>query len=653
MTIKDIGSKDIKLWKDSSKEAKFIDSIYENLKQYYIKQQRDWYTNERFVRWDHWFVYNKTLNTIQQLPIRNGEIRRTVNKIRTQVRGVKNFIKRNQPRWQVVPASSSDKAIEESVAYNKILQNVYDVNNFKSKLTDIVVNSLKFSVWILEASIIPHKDGQILDFWVNDTFDIFFDPEATSIHDSRFILKIVKKSIESIKNNSEYQVKLDITADNKEWASDYKDLLEKEKFNSEWMQKSLWDFDSVLLKELWVKTKWDNWEDKIRIITSVWNQVIRVKDTDYKRFPFFIYNPEREPNSIYSDPWIKDLISLNKSLDKSASVIETYNNRMLGGKWLARKWVEVSTISEKGAEIITYKGNVAPVQMSLQPLPSTPFVYMQSLERWIEEFGGIREASLGRAPGSLQSGKWVEALQASDAATVAEPIENLELFLAEVWEFILETIEHSQVISSSISDWKETIKYIWWESGEELSDTLMVRKRRVKVAIVPELAYSEEAKKETIFRLAEWGMIDQETLLEYLNVSNIWDIIDRVKQRKSEQFKEEMMKQKASHAKDSGWPEDSATLADQENMWLLAWQDVPLTPEALWTPEHLELHMIFLDENKWQMDEAAMQRFDEHIANEEQYSGMQSEQSSEVQWDQVQQVAPMESEVNNINNQMQ
>jgi hypothetical protein len=34
------------------------------------------------------------------------------------------------------------------------------------------------------------------------------------------------------------------------------------------------------------------------------------------------------------------------------------------------------------------------MQQNLAPLPSTPFDYMQSLERWIEEFGGIREASL-------------------------------------------------------------------------------------------------------------------------------------------------------------------------------------------------------------------------------------------------------------------
>jgi len=114
-------------------------------------------------------------------------------------------------------------------------------------------------------------------------------------------------------------------------------MLEKEKFNTQSSAKSLDDFESILLKELWIKTKREDGSTLIRIITSAGNQIIRVKDTNYKRFPLFLYNPEREPNSIYSDPWIKDLISLNKSLDKSASNVETYNARMLGGKWLTKK----------------------------------------------------------------------------------------------------------------------------------------------------------------------------------------------------------------------------------------------------------------------------------------------------------------------------
>ncbi len=615
MTFKELWEKDIKLWGGSKAEAVFIDSVYENLKQHYIKQQKDWYINERFVRGDHWIVFNKTLNQIQQLPISEGEVRRTVNKIRTQVRGVKNFIKRNQPRWQTAPSDASDESLEEALKYNKVLQHIYETQAFVSLLTDVIVNALKFSVGILEASLVPHNNGSILNFWVNDTFDIFFDPEATSIKDSRFILKVVKKSLTSIKNNKDYKMEWSLVADNKDGASDYKDILEKEKYNKQGQWKALEDFSTILLKELWLKTK----DGKIKVITSAGGQVIREKTTSYKRFPFFIYNPEREPNSIYSDPWIKDLISLNKSLDKTVSGIESYIQRMLWGKWLVKRWVEVSTITDKGAEIITYKGNVAPKQQDLQPLPSTPAAFANSLERWIEEFGGMREASLGRAPGSLQSGKGIEALQSSDAATVAEPIENLELFLSEIGEFILDIISENQVVSNDFTMDRETVKYIGSEAPTKPSDTLVISPRKVKVVIVPELAYSEDAKKEMIFKLAESEMIDQETLLEYLNVSNIGDIIERVKKKKEEAYKEEMMKQKASHDTGGDGPEDSAELADQENMAMASGQEVPATPRALWTPEHTELHIAFIQENAdaYQQNEEI---YNNHILQEEQYA---------------------------------
>ena len=615
MTFKELWEKDIKLWAGSKAEAVFIDSVYENLKQHYIKQQKDWYINERFVRGDHWVVFNKTLNQIQQLPISEGEVRRTVNKIRTQVRGIKNFIKRNQPRWQTAPNDASDESLEEALKYNKVLQHIYETESFVSLLTDIIVNALKFSVGILEASLVPHENWSILNFWVNDTFDIFFDPEATSMKDSRFVLKVVKKSLTSIKNNKEYKVEWSLVADNKDGASDYKDILEKEKYNKQWQWKALEDFNTILLKELWLKTK----DGKIKVITSAGGQVIREKTTNYKRLPFFLYNPEREPNSIYSDPWIKDLISLNKSLDKTVSGIESYIQRMLWGKWLVKRWVEVSTITDKGAEIITYKGNVAPKQQDLQPLPSTPAAFASSLERWIEEFGGMREASLGRAPGSLQSGKGIEALQSSDAATVAEPIENLELFLSEVGEFILDMISENQVVSNDFTMDRETVKYIGSKAKSKPSNTLVISPRKVKVVIVPELAYSEDAKKEMIFKLAESEMIDQETLLEYLNVSNIGDIIERVKKKKEEAYKEEMMKQKASHDTGGDGPEDSAELADQENMAMAAGQEIPATPRALWTPEHTELHIAFVQENAdaYQQNEEI---YNNHILQEEQYA---------------------------------
>lgn len=614
MTLSDL-QRDIKTGKRGSSQATFIDSLYESLKKHYIKQQRDWYINERFIRGEHWIVFNKTTNSVQTIPISSGEVRRTINKIRTQLRGIKNFIKRNQPRWQTEPEGSTDEALQEAIDYNKILQNVYETRKIPTLLTDVIINSLKTSVGILEGGLVKKGGSTYLDFWVNDTFDVFFDPSASCINDCRFILKAVKKPISYLKESKIYKVDGELTADNREGGSDYKDVLEKQKYNKE---NSLKDLETIIVKELWYKYENKEGDTIIKKITSAGNQIILVEETPYKRFPFFIFNPEKSNNAIYTDPWLKDLISPNKSLDKVVSQIETYIQRMLAGKYIIKRGVEVSSITDKGAEKVTYKGNQPPVFQQLPPLPSTPFQYMANLEKWIEEFGGIREASLGRVPGSLQSGRGIEALQSADAATVSEPIENLENMLSEVGEFILEIISENQISSDTIYHEKGKVKYIGSEAGIEPEGTIIVKPRRVKVRIVPEIAYTEDARREMVFKLAEAGIIDPETLMEYLNISNISDIIERVKVKKAEEFKEEMVKQKESHRSAGEMPDDSASLADQENMQMAAGQQVPLTPRALWVPEHLELHMAFINENR-DAYEQNMEMFDEHIRNEENY----------------------------------
>jgi hypothetical protein len=88
---------------------------------------------------------------------------------------------------------------------------------------------------------------------------------------------------------------------------------------------------------------------------------------------------------------------------------------------------------------------------------------------------------------------------------------------------------------------------------------------------------------------------------------------------KEEQFKEEMMKQKEAHRSEGQGPEDTADLADQENMAMAAGQTPPVTPQVLWAPEHTELHMAFIQQNQDAYNQNK-QVFDEHIQNEQQYA---------------------------------
>jgi len=611
MTLKKLTSEDIK--PGNTEAVVFIQQLYEDTMKRYLKIHRDWYIYERFVRGDHWVIFNKTLNKVQIIPIQDGEIRRTINKIRSQIRGVKNFIKRNQPRWEVHPDGSSDQDLEEAQKKNKILQHKYVTLKFPELLTDVIVSGLKFSVGILEGGVIEEESKQVIRFWYHDPFDILFDPFASSVDTCRYIFKALKKPLTDIQDNPEYTIQGELKSDNQQ-SSSYKELLNREKYGSDLSGSG--DLESCIVKELVVRYIEDG-KSKFKRFTIAGGQLIKVKKSEYRRFNFFVYSPEKTPGAIYGDSWIKDLISINKSLDKSTSQIEAYIQRMLAGKYLIKQGVEVSSISDKGAEKIYYKGSTPPTQLNLQPLPAAPFNHLNNLERWIEELGGTREASLGRVPGGLQSGKAIEALQAADAATVSEPIENLQNFLSEISEFILELISDFTVASEEIVEDNEQIRFIGDVKGAP-EGALKIKPGRVTTKIVPEIAYSEDMRFARLMQLAEGGLIDPQTVLEKLSVSNIGDIIERMEKQKNESFKQDMIKQRESHRTEGEGPTDSADLANQENLQMAAGVQVPMTPQALWVPEHTELHMAFIQQN---MDayEQNKELFDMHIQEEESY----------------------------------
>ena len=80
-----------------------------------------------------------------------------------------------------------------------------------------------------------------------------------------------------------------------------------------------------------------------------------------------------------------------------------------------------------------------------------------------------------------------------------------------------------------------------------------------------------------------------------------------------------MTKQAAAHASSGDQQaDDPASLADQENMKMASGQDTPMTPQALWAPEHTQLHMAFIQENQdaYQQNQEA---YDAHIQAEQQY----------------------------------
>lgn len=595
-------------------------AAYESVKNYH----RDWYVNDRFIRGDHYIIFNKTLNTIQTLPVSEGEIRRTINKTRVQVRAVKNFITRSDPTWEVIPMGTDNTAMDEARKGGIVLRYYQNRLNLQQITRSVVTYGVKYSfgIYAIDTEDVDGDGVEDVIIRADDPFDYVLDPSATQLDlsDCRYYIKAIKRPLTAIKNSklynkedNPYKKNLDsLKPDDKYASAEYKDIQLKKQYHQVTGETGDDDLKTILIYELWLKHTDNDGKTKIKVITKAGNgeagRIIRSEDTDLKHFPIILYAPEVDPGKIYSEPWVKDIISLNKSLDRTISHIESYNKRMLIGRYLMKKGSKVSRITDKHGEFISYEGNVAPSQQRLEPLPSTPFNLVDLMERFIEDIGGVHESSLGRLPGSAQSGRSIEALQAADAANLAEATKNLEKVYSQIGERIFEILSVKQIVSKTIrlveGDKTQEVTFIGKNVENPPSNAMKIDNFKVKVQIVPGLAYTEEGKRELLFKLAELKVVDPQFVLEQLKTSSIGEIIERMQKQQDKEFvKEGLLREvsvssKQGMAPGQGVAQNAIELADQENQEMTLGRQIPETPDEFLTPEHHDLHLAFINDPK-------------------------------------------------------
>src|SRR3990167_182153 len=128
-----------------------------------LPRHRDWFVYDRFVTGDHWIVFSKALNTIVHLPETSDEIRRTVNKVRSQLRAIKNFILRYDLMWQPIPGGSSDVSMKTAEDAQTVLK-YYDYRlDIKELMGDLVSMGLKRGIGILETTTEKQDEDNVED----------------------------------------------------------------------------------------------------------------------------------------------------------------------------------------------------------------------------------------------------------------------------------------------------------------------------------------------------------------------------------------------------------------------------------------------------------------------------------------------------------
>lgn len=524
-----------------------------------------WFLYDLWKEGHHYARYDKRQQQILTAPKPDGKPKVMINKIEPTVRAVMNYALRNRPKAEVTPAGLNRDNMKEVVKQNMFLDYLHDRLGLRQIERGAVEESLTAGIsWvqILWDEEAEDGQGQIV---VNeiDKYDLYWAARARTPEESKRFTLAVSRPIEQLKNDPKYKnANWDLVkADNQRSSSSLKERLMRLDTGEAPTTGNTEDKGSVLLRETWYMGDKDLGEDPevIYVCAMAGGQIIRDPEaTDLTRMPFFRLCTSRRKLQMVGKSWIKNLIPLNKRLNHLMSSLAEYNVVMN----------KVVMVADKGAGVRQFKNEHGIVYekkrgYEINPMsPGSPSAMiiqeLQYILQLFEDIGAVHDATMGRIPVGAKSGKALEALQVGDSNNLSEVVENVEIWLEEVYEYMLYLAGQKyqfarEITPTTQTGQKEFLTVVGEDAltapqlGANPEAVVVSKKNVVDVKITSYLAHTAEARREAIRELATLiPDLDEQTILEVYEVGPIADIMQRIKERREQRQVEELAMQGAS-----------------------------------------------------------------------------------------------------------
>lgn len=518
-----------RMWNESS----------EDRKQYDWK----WYLYGLWVRGYHYARYDARTKQVVSKPVKDGRPKVVVNKIYPTLRSVRNYVLRNQPKAQVTPENLTEDSLDEALKATKFLDYIHETEKLRPKLKGTVFQALETSVGWWQVL----WNGEKIEINPVDTFDFYPDPKARNPHELKYGILAVRRRISDLMNDPKYDKKEveKIKADNKQAASSYKEmLLAYDKNQGSTYSSDSKDEGTVIVKETWYIEN-----DLIYVCAEAGGRIIRKPEqVDTKIIPFFKLSSDIMPFSMYGEGWVKGMIDPQKLLNSAVSSVAEYNLIMNKVKVVADKGAGVRVFNNEHGQIIEKKRGFTVTTQTAAPMSSSIFEQINFAGRFIEDIGAMHDASSGRVPTGVKSGKGIEALQVGDSNNLSEIVENIEDFLEDVYEYILwlasqKYQDMKSVIVTDYTGQRQFLKVVGETSpvaqtmGKTEPNVLVISENNlVDVKISSYLAYTPEAKRESVKELMSiLPDLPEDVVLEAFGVGNIAEVVKKIKQKREEE----------------------------------------------------------------------------------------------------------------------
>lgn len=509
-----------------------------------------WFKYDLWVSGNHYAQYDKGTQQIITSPKMGGRNQIVVNKIYSTLRGVRSWTLQNQPKADITPYNLTEESIPTVAKLNQYTMYLHDRLRLRVKLRSSLWHALKYSVGYWQ--VLWNEEKQEIEVNVIDPYDLYWDDTARTEEEARFVILSVRRSIDDLKDDPKYKGVnwSEIGTDDKLSSSPFKERMIQYERGSSTSKGDKKD-GTVLVKEFWYKetveeevTDEESGEKKkvrkpkIMLCTMASGQVIRKPvDTGLDRFPFFVLHSDVEPLSIYGNGWVKNLIPLNRLLNRLESSSAEYNDIVNKMRLHVEKGAGLRNMTNEHGTFVETKKGFMPTFMPVPALSAQLQQQIANVNRYIEDIGSLHDASLGRVPSGVKSGVGIEALQEGDSNNLSELTENIELFLEQVYEYIMYLASQKyqfakKIVTTTTTGEKQMMTVIGEGANPALLEegTLVIpEKLIVDVKITSWLAYTQEGRRMAVKDLVSLiPDLPPEFILEAYQTGNIADIVRKI-----------------------------------------------------------------------------------------------------------------------------
>jgi hypothetical protein len=637
---------DSKAWDklDDKEKISYCESLLTDVKKAREPYDLEWYQNYQFENGQHYMAVNTVTGSLEaNPPKKRGEVRMVINKIRSTKRAIQNYVTRTQPKSEIIPGDTDEETVKNARRMGKTMDFLYRKLHLEQMVSGVVDTGLSNSIGIVEIDWDPEAEGGVGEIRVrlHDPFDVYIDKRSHLYAGrlvGRFVAKTIVKSVEEVKNDKRYDEKArkQVKPDDEMATSRLKaKILTKEMGSNE--DKAI---PTVTIKEfiLWDDEK-NSKKGNVKIFTYAGDQILIEEDSDDKEFPIYFYQVQMNPLKVYGRAWVTDAIPLNKAIDRAVSQKIMYMNQALVYRLIAEKGHGVNVTTNEMGEVWEINKGRTFQQMEMNPMPTGFDAVSDELNNYIEDILGAHDAALGRMPTGARSGDTLEAIQAADANNLTGLTQSLESFLSVVFERMLDIISKKYQVSRIIKiaepeEGQEYMKVIGEGSKQKPKGaTVITGDNEVIVKIGSWLGHTLEAKRETMMKLAEMGILPAEEVLRQFEFPNVEELSSKARDQRMEETDDQIAVAGHAEGQQGQQPQgpDTQAIADKENMSMSQGQPVPPTEGA--DIVHTQAHIDFTKTDMFrQLPEQVKQMFATHIQGELQaHMGGQSEQQQQPQ----------------------